>query len=62
MPTKNQKNIKIDLALREIDYIFSTTVKKLEQLHNKKIKLIKYYRENGREKEIEQIRQSLKKI
>ncbi len=62
MPNKNQKDLSIKLALQEIDLIFSATVKKLEQLHAKKIKLIKYYRENGREAEIEKIRQSLKNI
>jgi len=62
MANKIQKNISVDLALREIDLIFSTTVKKLDYLHKQKVKLIKYYRERGREKEIEQIRQSLKNI
>ncbi|MEI6529518.1 MAG: hypothetical protein WCN88_03925 [Candidatus Falkowbacteria bacterium] len=59
---KDQKNIKIDRAMREIDIIFSATVKKLEKLHQKKIMLIKYYRESGRQEEIEKIRQSLKSI
>jgi len=62
MANKNQNNISLDLALREIDLIFSTTVKKLEYLHKQKIKLIKYYQESGRQKEIEQIRKSLKNI
>jgi hypothetical protein len=58
----NQKNASLDKALREIDLIFSATVKKLGKLHLKKMELIKYYRETGRQKEIEKIRKSLKNI
>ncbi len=58
----NFQDVKIVRALKEIDIIFSATVKKLEKLHLKKMKLIKYYREAGRQAEIEKIRQSLKNI
>jgi|GEM_PF-1756329 len=57
-----QENASLDKALREIDLIFSATVRKLKKLHLKKMELIKYYREAGRQKEIEKIRKSLKNI
>lgn len=59
---RTQKNASFAKALKEIDLIFSVTVKKLEKLHLKKMKLISYYRETGRQKEIENIRKSLKNI
>jgi hypothetical protein len=59
---KEAKNSSIARALQEIDIIFSLTVKRLEKLHQKKMKLIKYYQEADREDEIERIRKSLKNI
>ncbi len=62
MDNNKQDNASLDKALREIDLIFSATVKKLKKLHFKKMELIKYYRETGQQKEIEKIRKSLKNI
>jgi len=60
----NKKNKSDDFAkaLREIDSIFQATVKELEKLHAKKMKLISDYREANRQEEIKKIRQSLKNI
>ncbi len=60
--TQNKKNVSLSRALQEIDIIYSVTVRKLEKLHQQKMKLIKYYGETGRQAEITKIRKSLKDI
>jgi len=57
---KDKNKPALDKALKEIDKVFSDTVKKLEKLHQQKMKLIKEYQELNRQTEIEKIRQSIK--
>ena len=61
-PSVSRKISRLDRKLKEIDIIFSATVKKLEKLHQEKMKLIKQYRETSRTEEINKIRTSLKNL
>ncbi len=56
------KQLKLVQMLKEIDIVFSATVKKLNKLHSEKMRLLKKYQEAGREEEISKIRKSLKNI
>lgn len=56
------KQAELAQMLKEIDIIFSATVKKLNKLHLEKMQLLKKYQEIGREEEIGKIRKSLKNI
>ena len=57
---KDKNKPALDKALKEIDKVVSDTVKKLEKLHQQKMKLIKDYQESNRQTEIEKIRKSIK--
>lgn len=59
---KNKNSLALKKALKEIDKIYSDTVKKLENLHQKKMKLIKYYHEQENDEQIESVRKSLKNV
>ncbi len=59
---KKERKDSLKQTLQEIDIIYYLTVRKLEKLHQQKIKIIKYYAELGHQAEIDKIRKSLKEI